>query len=643
MTNVAVTWIHLGLVSWLLCAYSAFTSIVPDCPNLCSCNHENKTITCNNLRDKLLITELSPNTETLHLHSSINTIPKYVNELQLLKHLDLSYNEISEVTISSFQSFKYLFILDLSSNAITEINEVAFQHLQLLETLDLSNNFLQNLPPRLFKGLSNLKRLNLENNKLGRLHIKLFQDLVSLERLDLAHNSLSFLQEPLLASASNLKVLNLDFNRFRWMNVSQFESLETVSIFGNPWDCSCSAEVMLTEFHKNPNRFHGNDVATCSSPKELFGSILISIVIENLKCNEPVIYFTSNSTEVAFRDSFRLDCLANGSPRPAIVWYTPWGDVFAHSSHFDYLQDKLSVLKERHVYDTYRLNFDPTVVAFSNGSLFIDKARGIFFGNYTCEAINYVGRSNVTLHLSIVHTYFRAIYIQSLIIGFGAAGTFLVFGMFVGLIKLCVKSLQSKRRNEIIVHVSDCDASLHDSTNCNSIFEFDKPHDKSFEDTLLESVQPSPEKCPTPCNGGDPSDRKAPDFVAIFDTLDEVRDRLRDGVGRKMEKVRSQVHAIQMTSSQQIQRIKDSSTYYIQTVKESSTNAALKVRVSGTNAAQKVRAGVVISVEQMKYGVQSLREFCGTGDLGQTISAVSMSTNVDTSESVPITQSFTMV
>jgi hypothetical protein len=36
-------------------------------------------------------------------------------------------------------------------------------------------------------------------------------------------------------------------------------------------------------------------------------------------------------------------------------------------------------------------------------------------------------------------------------------------------------------------------------------------------------------------------------------------------------------------------------------------------------------------MEQVKYGVKSIKQFCGTGDMGsQTISALSFSENVDT-------------
>ena len=41
--------------------------------------------------------------------------------------------------------------------------------------------------------------------------------------------------------------------------------------------------------------------------------------------------------------------------------------------------------------------------------------------------------------------------------------------------------------------------------------------------------------------------------------------------------------------------------------------------------------------------VQSLKEFCGTGDLGQTLSIATITTDIDTNEKTELTRSVTMV
>lgn len=43
------------------------------------------------------------------------------------------------------------------------------------------------------------------------------------------------------------------------------------------------------------------------------------------------------------------------------------------------------------------------------------------------------------------------------------------------------------------------------------------------------------------------------------------------------------------------------------------------------------------------HQVQSLKEFCGTGDMGQTLSIATITTDIDTNEKSAITRSETMV
>jgi hypothetical protein len=118
---------------------------------------------------------------------------------------------------------------------------------------------------------------------------------------------------------------------------------------------------------------------------------------------------------------------------------------------------------------------------------------------------------------------------------------------------------------------------------------------------MEQTPRSSPRKCPTPSI--DCSEKsKSPN---IKDTLDEVKVRLE----KKMIKVRGHYNSIRESGSVYLTNIKD----------------------SGKNAANKVTAGVVIGMEQVKYGVKSIKQFCGTGDMGsQTISALSFSENVDT-------------
>ncbi len=130
--------------------------------------------------------------------------------------------------------------------------------------------------------------------------------------------------------------------------------------------------------------------------------------------------------------------------------------------------------------------------------------------------------------------------------------------------------------------------------------------------------------------------------------------RLHKSVEKHKEKIRTRAHRMRESSSQYMQSIRETGTIKMHNIRESSSQYVRSMRSSGTNAIQgiresssqyahRVRAGVVMGVEQVKYHVQSMREFCGTGDIGQTISTVSVSTNVDMGERVEVVKQITYV
>ncbi|WAR14702.1 hypothetical protein MAR_004807 [Mya arenaria] len=141
----------------------------------------------------------------------------------------------------------------------------------------------------------------------------------------------------------------------------------------------------------------------------------------------------------------------------------------------------------------------------------------------------------------------------------------------------------------------------------------------------------SPDKCVTPTNSEmDPSKGSS---QHIWEQLDEVRSRLYYGAGRKIEKVRSHVRSFTDTGSLKIREMKDAGSMKIQSIKE-----------SGSHAASVAKKTVTSGMFQVKYSVQSIKEFCGTGEMGPgTVSMVSVSTDVDTHEEVKIVRSHTFV
>ncbi|XP_062568625.1 uncharacterized protein LOC134230788 [Saccostrea cucullata] len=177
--------------------------------------------------------------------------------------------------------------------------------------------------------------------------------------------------------------------------------------------------------------------------------------------------------------------------------------------------------------------------------------------------------------------------IQWMCVFFGVvcAGSVLLLSIFIGTIKMCA------------VHLCKCDCAQP---------QLKKTHPKSQcdEATKPNSLIVSTENSDDEYSDADPllrdanvaDDRNSSHDGETATATSGVKTKL----GKKIKKVRSQV------------------ILFRETVKDTSSQAA-----------SKVKAGVVMGVEQVKFGVMSMKEFCGAGEIAQTVSIMSVNTDVD--------------
>lgn len=178
----------------------------------------------------------------------------------------------------------------------------------------------------------------------------------------------------------------------------------------------------------------------------------------------------------------------------------------------------------------------------------------------------------------------------------------------------------------------------------------------------------SPMKCVTPAELLDAEENRTAFDAGILQTLDDVRTSLRSTIERQMEWMRSQrdtvrdsgrqlktnvgkkvdrvkykaqmiqqssssyVHSIRESGSTKLQSIRESGTVKLQSIKDSGSTKLKTIRSSSSHYALRVKTGMADRVEAVRGQVKSLKEFCGTGDIGQTVSVMSVSTNVDSQE-----------
>ena len=173
--------------------------------------------------------------------SNRNLLNIPVLDQNLTTLLDLSHNQLKNITNSPFEKLKVLLTLNMSYNQISQMSSTAFRGLKLLESLDLSKNKLVDVPKVIFSDMRNLLYLNLNFNWFTVIPDQALVPLSSLQYLyfinmgDICEIDLGSLE-----NMTNLSILHIFINDLQ-TNISSNElySLRKLSlhnfVFGWEW------------------------------------------------------------------------------------------------------------------------------------------------------------------------------------------------------------------------------------------------------------------------------------------------------------------------------------------------------------------------------------------------------------------------
>lgn len=566
---------------------------------------------------------------SVHFNTSETMIPEILRGLSMLRNVSLAGNNIKDVQSGIFDGMSIRH-LSLSHNAITDASPKSFTRLDDLLTLDLSYNYLESVPKDLFAEMPRLEILNLEHNVLNIFPV--VSNLPRLRILLVNDNRLSFTAPGQLSSLRSLQILKLQNNRFVSFDISprtELLSLQSLDISGNPLRCSCGIAGLGQVLHSNTSLLERPLSTKCTTPDKQV--VIVRDVVGKLdECTEPLTSVPFHSHVILITSHVELSCRVHGEPEPAIMWSTPWGHQFADVAHLHMLEDHCEECQPARRYRVQGLTGTSEVSVQNNGRILrISSFSSSFNGNISCTAFNRLGNATA-IHYVKAYSAVKTVMLESLFIGACCAAVSLCLGFVVGAIKRAVLrwcSCVGRKKN--VKHTPVDNVSVEENLNESHFEDRCKEDSMDFDDdyyppetpfTTPVAISPtySPKKSGTP--GTPPGGAWLPSN--ILETMEEVRWRLRYGVGRRVESMKRNVHAI-----------KESGSMYVHNIME-----------SGSTAANKVKAGVVLGVETVKYHVQSIREFCGTGDMGvQTVSMISVETNVDTQESREVIKSFTIV
>ncbi|XP_030633686.1 opticin [Chanos chanos] len=160
------------------------------------------------------------------------------------------FNKIKEVKATDFRNLNQLKRIDLTGNQISKVDEDAFRSLPQLQDLLLADNRIQALPELPVT----LRHIDVRNNQLksAGIHEEGFKELNQLEFLYLSNNQLDYIPTPLPES---LRALHLQNNNIQSLHQDTFcnkhdinyvrHALEDIRLDANPIDINLYARAYI--------------------------------------------------------------------------------------------------------------------------------------------------------------------------------------------------------------------------------------------------------------------------------------------------------------------------------------------------------------------------------------------------------------
>ncbi|XP_006863071.1 PREDICTED: leucine-rich repeat-containing protein 19 [Chrysochloris asiatica] len=181
---------------------------------------------------------------------------------------------------------KNVTILDLSYNQVT-LNATDIKILQmyfLLTELYLVENSIFILHNNSFGNLSNLEILNICKNSIYLIHQDAFVGLNKLKQLHLCKNKIVQLDPDMFLPVKNLVLLNLQGNLMSSFDVPNQFHLESIILYGNPWNCSCRLLNLQNWLNTSNVRLENEEITLCRNPDDL-KSYSIKTVPYGIECH----------------------------------------------------------------------------------------------------------------------------------------------------------------------------------------------------------------------------------------------------------------------------------------------------------------------------------------------------------------------
>ncbi|KAJ8417604.1 hypothetical protein AAFF_G00224470 [Aldrovandia affinis] len=292
--------------------------------------------------------------------------------------------------------------LSLTANKITLLKSKDFVNVTQVTSLWLAHNEIVTIEKGTLAPLTNLRNLDLSSNKIVSFPWGDLVSLTSMQMLKISNNEIVSLPKDAFANLKELKSLRINNNKFRTIEQGTFDALILMShlqIYNNPFICSCKLEWLRDWIAEGKILVQETDSVICDAPEQLKGALVAKM--PKLECAAPTVGITYQpnieNTELYEGFMLILNCESKGMPRPDLKWEISTGN--------QYIEFNLPAsANEKNVQPLDTKNIGNRFLVFQNGTLVIPRMSKKEDGNYSCSAVNEVGKAVSSVKVAVAGT-----------------------------------------------------------------------------------------------------------------------------------------------------------------------------------------------------------------------------------------------
>ncbi|XP_077424910.1 immunoglobulin superfamily containing leucine-rich repeat protein 2 [Vanacampus margaritifer] len=285
----------------------------------------------------------------------------------------------------------------LSANKIKSLKSQSFVNITQVTSLWLAHNEIVSIQTGTLAPLIQLRNLDISYNKIVNFPWEDLLNLTALQLLKMNNNEMVNLPKDAFATLKDLRSLRINNNKFTTIVQGTFATLSSMShlqIYNNPFSCSCSLEWLRDWIATTKISVPEPNSILCEAPELLKGVMVTKI--PKLDCEVPIVTITFQpdigSAELVEGSTVVLNCETKGSPKPLVSW-----EVIAGNQNFLFPLPSTGEAGDLPINDKTTNN---RFLVFQNGTLAVPRLTKKEDGNYTCMAVNDLGKAESTVKLS---------------------------------------------------------------------------------------------------------------------------------------------------------------------------------------------------------------------------------------------------